>query len=62
LKSREPVTTFYVSRALDWPSYLRRFFSWRAALGFKTLFGADDMKLLLDGALIELLERVRARA
>jgi hypothetical protein len=46
-----------VTIKLPWKEYLSRLFTWRAILGFRPMFDAEDMKILLSQACLRLLQK-----
>lgn len=46
-----------VTIRLPWKEYFSRLFTWRAIFGFRPMFDADDMKILLSRACLQLLQK-----
>lgn len=61
LRNKKAVSVQHVKKRLGWGEYVNRIFSLRGVFGFKSPFTHEDMTRLLDEALIETLEKSRAR-
>lgn len=61
LHNSKAVSVQHVKKRLRWGEYFNRVFSFRGVFGFKSPFTHEDMTRLLDEALIETLEKSRAR-
>ena len=46
-----------VTIKLPWKEYFSRLFTWRAFFGFRPMFDANDMKILLSQACLQLLQK-----
>ncbi|MCE5365333.1 hypothetical protein [Pseudomonas anguilliseptica] len=49
--------TALVTIKLPWKEYFSRFFTWRAFFGLRPMFDANDMKILLSQACLQLLKK-----
>ena len=46
-----------VTIKLPWKEYFSRLFTWKAIFGFRPMFDANDMKILLSRACLQLLQK-----
>lgn len=50
-------TAVLVTIKLPWKEYFSRLFTWRAIFGFRPMFDANDMRILLSQACLQLLQK-----